>query len=232
MSAPASPIDFRVAEFAFRVRNLARPLGLRALNLPCQLMGTGMAFPWELIQLTDLASGETVEDLKVGLELARAGYPPIFCPSANVSSQFPLSIKAAKSQRNRWEQGHLRMIAKKIPHLFYESLVQRNLYLLVLVIDAAVPPLTILGSLVSLMLLASGLGFLVGLSSSALIISAASCSAYAIAVVLSWLKFGRDILPPKSLVSVFSYAIEKLPFYCHMFSKRDSSRWIRTDRGK
>ena len=48
MTAPEnSPVNYRVAEFAWRVRNWVRPLGLAALGLPCPLMGTGMAFPWE-----------------------------------------------------------------------------------------------------------------------------------------------------------------------------------------
>ncbi len=56
MTAPdESPINYRVAEFAWRVKNWVRPSGLHALNLPCQLTGTGMAFPWELIRSADLA---------------------------------------------------------------------------------------------------------------------------------------------------------------------------------
>ena len=105
-----SPINYRVAEFAWRVKNWVRPLGLNALNLPCQLMGTGMAFPWEVIRSANLASGSIVEDLKLGLELTQAGSPPLFCPSACVKSHFPLSIEGAKSQRKRWEEGHISMI--------------------------------------------------------------------------------------------------------------------------
>jgi hypothetical protein len=64
MMAPAdSQINYKVAEFAWRVKNWLRPLGLRALGLPCQLMGTGMAFPWEVIRRADLASASLVEDL-------------------------------------------------------------------------------------------------------------------------------------------------------------------------
>lgn len=97
MIAPdQSPIDYRVAMFAFRVKNWVRPLGLRAFYLPCQLMGTGMAFPWKLIISADLATGAAVEDLKLGLDLARAGHPPLFCPAAAVNSQFPSSTKGAR----------------------------------------------------------------------------------------------------------------------------------------
>jgi cellulose synthase/poly-beta-1,6-N-acetylglucosamine synthase-like glycosyltransferase len=232
-TAPSdSPIDFRVAEFAFRVKNWVRPLGLRALNLPCQLMGTGMAFPWEVIRSVDLASGLAVEDLKLGFDVARAGHAPLFCPSAAVNSQFPTSIKGAESQRKRWEQGHISMIARIVPRLAYESLSQGNFRLLALTLDVAVPPLTLLGMLVSLMLAVSALGVLFGLSSSALVVSAASFLGYLIAVTLCWLKFGRDVLPLRSILSVASYVFDKLPFYRQTLFGGRSSQWIRTDRKK
>src|ERR1700730_2759376 len=51
MTAPAgSAINHQVAEFAWRVKNWVRPLGLTAMALPCQLMGTGMDFPWHIIR--------------------------------------------------------------------------------------------------------------------------------------------------------------------------------------
>ena len=50
MIAPdGEPINHSVAEFAWRVKNWVRPLGLSALGLPCQLLGTGMAIPWNVI---------------------------------------------------------------------------------------------------------------------------------------------------------------------------------------
>ena len=118
-----SPINYRVAEFAWRVKNWVRPLGLNALNLPCQLMGTGMAFPWEVIRSANLASGSIVEDLKLGLDLTQTGSPPLFCPSACVKSHFPLSIEGAKSQRKRWEEGHISMILTTVPRFIYEAVV-------------------------------------------------------------------------------------------------------------
>jgi cellulose synthase/poly-beta-1,6-N-acetylglucosamine synthase-like glycosyltransferase len=232
MSAPDdSSIDYRVAVFAFRVKNWARALGLRALNIPCQLMGTGMAFPWMVIRSANLATGNAVEDLNLGLELARAGHPPLFFPSAGVNSQFPSSAKGAKTQRQRWEQGHLGTIIRTIPRLVWESLIHGNVRLLVLTLDAAVPPLTLLGALVILSLVLSFVAFLLGLSSAALIVSTTTFIAFALAVFLAWLKFGYDIVPPKSILSVFTYAIDKLPLYRRIFSRR-SAQWVRTDRDK
>jgi hypothetical protein len=86
--------------------------------------------------------------------------------------------------------------------------------------------------LLGLMLLVSGLSALLGLPFTALIISAASLSAYALAILLSWLSFGRDILPLTSILSVASYVLGKLPLYRQIVSRGDSSQWIRTDREK
>jgi cellulose synthase/poly-beta-1,6-N-acetylglucosamine synthase-like glycosyltransferase len=233
MTAPDhSPIEQQVTTFAFRVKNWVRPLGLRALNLPCQLMGTGMALPWEIISSADLATGAVVEDLKLGLELAQMGHPPLFCPSARVDSQFPSSIKGLQSQRKRWEQGHIGLIITTLPKLTFESLAKRNLALMALTLDAAVPPLTLLGMLVAMMVALSTLGVFVGHAPEALAISAASLMAYCIAILLCWWKFGRDILPLGSIWSVARYAVGKLPLYRQILSRSRSPQWIRTARNK
>ena len=71
MTAPdGAMLGFRVAEFAWRIKNDLRPRGLAALRLPCQLMGSGMAFPRDVISAVDLATDDLAEDLALGLQLA------------------------------------------------------------------------------------------------------------------------------------------------------------------
>ncbi|PAX51344.1 glycosyltransferase family 2 protein, partial [Brunnivagina elsteri] len=106
-----------LAEFAQLLRNLVLPLGLKRLGQSCSLKGTGMAFPWHIISKANLANGHIVEDLKLGLDLAIAGHRPIFCPEARVTSYFPQQSEAIKSQRTRWEHGHLQMIRTYLPIL-------------------------------------------------------------------------------------------------------------------
>ena len=48
MYAKGLDLKSKIAEFAWCVKNLVRPLGYANLGLPCQLMGTGMAFPWHI----------------------------------------------------------------------------------------------------------------------------------------------------------------------------------------
>ena len=73
--------ELRVAEFAWRVKNLVRPSGLRNIGLPCQLMGSAMAFPWNIIRVADLATGSLVEDLKLALIWPSTVTPPLLPPS-------------------------------------------------------------------------------------------------------------------------------------------------------
>jgi cellulose synthase/poly-beta-1,6-N-acetylglucosamine synthase-like glycosyltransferase len=217
---------------AWRVKNSVRPLGLRALGLPCQLMGSGMAFPWEVIRSVDLASGSIVEDLKLGLDLAVAGYPPLFCPFPGVTSQFPVSVEGRRSQRLRWEQGHIGTIMAAAPLLIFGGLARARLDLLAMGFDLAVPPLALLSVLLVGMTAISGAMILFGCSSTAFLVSSTSLVGFAGAVLLSWFKYGRDLLPPKEALSIASYVIDKLPAYWKILSGRSVSRWIRTDRSK
>jgi cellulose synthase/poly-beta-1,6-N-acetylglucosamine synthase-like glycosyltransferase len=233
MTAPeGSPINTRVAEFAWRVKNLMRPLGLSAFGLPCQLMGTGMAFPYALLRDAKLASGALIEDVKLGFELARGRRPPLFVPSARVTSQFPFSTEAAKTQRRRWEEGNIRMILGEASRYAAVALATGNLGLLALALDQTVPPLSLLMMLVTGMAVITGIATLFGVSCVPFTITAASLGALVAAVTLAWLKYGRDVLPLRSIFSVVAYVLGKIPLYGRIFSSRKASSWVRTDRGK
>ena len=233
MKAPAgSSVNYQVAEFAWRVKNWARPLGLSVFGFPCQLMGTGMAFPKDLISSMNVASSETVEDLKLGLELALSGRPPVFCPSAAVTSEFPRSDKAASVQRQRWEQGHLRMIFSAAPRLIWFGLIRGRLALVAMALDLAVPPLVLLWLLTVGMVVMSAAGFLTGSSATALFISGLSFIGLMISVFLAWLKYGRDVLPPRNFLGLIHFVLAKFALYRRMVGRRNPSQWVRTEREK
>jgi cellulose synthase/poly-beta-1,6-N-acetylglucosamine synthase-like glycosyltransferase len=232
MAPDGAKINYQVAEFAWRVKNWVRPLGLNALRLPCQLAGTGMAFPWDAIRLTDLASGSIVEDLKLGLDLAAAGYPPMFCPSARVTSQFASSIEGSVIQRERWEHGHIKTILNSAPRLLWRAIARRNWALLALTLDLAVPPLSLLGLLVAGMIVIAGLAALFGYSHVPLAISAVNALAFMFATFLAWLKYGREVLPSTALISIARYSLGKFGLYLRVLSNKMDARWIRTDRTK
>ena len=107
MRAPNDGLKMRIAEFAMRVKNLARPRGLHRVGVPCGLMGTGMAFPWQVACTAPFASGHLVEDMQLGVQLAQRGMPPLYCEEAGVRSMFAARREGEKSQRTRWRRGQL-----------------------------------------------------------------------------------------------------------------------------
>jgi cellulose synthase/poly-beta-1,6-N-acetylglucosamine synthase-like glycosyltransferase len=232
ISPTASPVNHQIAEFAGHVKRWLRPLGLSALRLPCPLTGTGMAFPWEAVRSVDLNSGSIAEDLKLGLELALAGYSPIFCPSARVTSEFPSSIKGTRTQRKRWEQGHIEMILNDAPRLFFLAITRCNWRLLLLTLDMAVPPLSLFVTLITGVFAASALAVFFGFSSAPLIISTATLLGFIVANFLAWLKCGRDVLPASAIFSIVPYVLGKLELYRQILSGKANAQWDRTDRKK
>ena len=232
ISPTKSFVNHQVAEFAGRVKRWLRPLGLSALKLPCQLTGTGMAFPFDVIRSADLTSGSIAEDLRLGLELSLAGSSPIFCPSACVTSEFPSSIKGTKTQRKRWEQGHIDMIAKDAPRLICLAIARRNWSLLALTLDLAVPPLSLLGILIISVFSVTALAVSFGFSTVPLIISAVTLLGFVVAIFLAWLKCGRDVLPASAILSIASYVVRKVGLYHQILSGKSDAQWDRTDRKK
>jgi cellulose synthase/poly-beta-1,6-N-acetylglucosamine synthase-like glycosyltransferase len=224
-----SSINHQVAEFAWRVKNSVRPLGLSRLGLPCQLAGAGMAFPFGVIRSVDLASGSIVEDLKLGLDLARNGFAPMFCPSALVTSEFASSATGARTQRQRWEHGHLAMISV-VPSLIIAAVARGNLGLLALALDLVVPPLSLLAVLLAGVLFLAVVATLCGLSSLPLTIALLCSLGFGLAVFLGWLVHGRDVLPPSAAVSIAPYVFRKLSMYCRILTGRTTALWTRTDR--
>lgn len=233
MSAPdGATRDYRVAEFAWRIKNLARPLGLQVLGLPCLLTGTGMAFPWDVFRSVSLASGSIVEDMKLGLDLALAGKSPVLCRDAKVVSHFPSSVEGAMTQRRRWETGHIDIILTMVPRLVFAGFVRANPKMLALALDVAVPPLSLLAVLIVGVLMVAILATLIGASSVALVVSLSTLAGFACAVCLAWWNCGRDILRPSAMLSMMPYALSKLPLYGRIFSRTSGRQWIRTDRQK
>lgn len=219
----------RVAAFAWNVKNHARPLGCKVLGLPCQLMGTGMAFPFSQLNAVKLGSGNIVEDMQLGLDLTALGHPTLFCPDAVVTSFFPESVSAEQSQRRRWEHGHIGVILGVLPPLLVKAIATRNLMLLSLLLDLAVPPLTLLAVIVVLALFVTGFSALFLSSALLFHVSFLSLCIFSVAVFIAWLGFGREFLSIKDVILLPKQILAKLPLYAHFFTKRQK-KWERTER--
>ena len=230
MKSPASAnAVLAIAEFAQLIKNLVRPLGYLRIGLPCQLMGTGMAFPWQLIQVMQLASGHLVEDMKMGIDCAEAGRPPLFCPEAMVTSFFPVNQQGAESQRTRWEHGHLAMIIGEAPRLLLKGILGRDVGVLALAVDMCIPPLALLSLAVLGGCGLGGLLYLLAGDPLPLQVALLAIGALATAVLAAWVRFGRQYLSLADLARAPLYVFGKVPMYLKFLVRRQVE-WVRSKR--
>lgn len=226
---PGAGTMVRIAEFACLLKNWVRPLGLRRLGLPCQLLGTGMAFPWAQIRDAALATGHIVEDLKLGLELAARGVPPLFCPDAEVTSSFPASDEGFKSQRTRWEHGYLGVLAKDSPALLARAVLRRDGRLLAMALDLSVPPIALLTLLTMAVWGVSALFYLEYRVALPLAVASLATGLLIAVLFAAWARYGRDVVSLGRLMLAIPYALWKIPLYAKFLVARQID-WVRSKR--
>lgn len=219
----------KVALIAWKLKLLVRPLGLRKIDGPCGLFGTGMAFPWAVMSKLDLHTGNIVEDIALGLECAQRGHAPIFCREALFTSPFPISTDAQQTQRTRWETGHLNMIAQRVPKLLYEAIRTGNRDLLIMACDIAVPPVAFLGMTIIGIATASLLVAALGGPMLAFAVAGAAGVVFASAILFAWPQIGKGTMTLVELGLVPAYAVSKLLMYARIVSGRQVE-WIRSKR--
>ncbi len=230
MRAPISAgLKLRVAELAWLIKNQVRPAGLHRLHLPCHLTGSGMAFPWGCILKAKVASGHIVEDLQLGIDLARMGSAPLFCPEALVTSEFPLSPEGVRTQRQRWEHGHLATLLGEAGGLLLHAIRSRDAQAASLALDLSVPPVALLTLLVVLACCAGvALEALTGIRVP-LELTLAELLMITSAIVLSWARYGRAVLSLRELTFAPIYVLSKVPLYGRFLANRQRE-WIRSKR--
>jgi cellulose synthase/poly-beta-1,6-N-acetylglucosamine synthase-like glycosyltransferase len=201
------------------------------LGFPCHLTGSGMAFPWQVIRDSPALRDNLVEDLVMGLDMALAGHPPLFCPDAKARSVLPEGKAAATAQRTRWEHGQLATLVSRGPQLLRQSLLQRRPELAALAADLMVPPLallvsglggaTFLGGFVGAVARKPLLGVLPPLLGLGLV---------SMGTFTAWSKFARNTVPLKVLLMAPFYVGWKVPMYLSLAIRGRQKAWVRTER--
>ncbi len=232
LTAPDDPTPLAtISALAFLVRNRVRPLGMAKLGLPCQATGSGMAFPWDLIRNTPALGANLVEDLVMGLDMALAGKPPLFCPSARVRSILPDRKRAATSQRTRWEHGHVATLMSRGPALVREGLRQGRPELIALAADLMVPPVALLVTTLSATTMVSGLlGWLVRRPVLAALPSLTGLGLVGAGTGIAWWRFAKDSVPLGVLFMAPVYVSWKIPMYLSLLLRGKQQSWVRTER--
>lgn len=215
--------------FALTFKNHVRPLGMHRLGLPCLLTGSGMAFPWSIIRRVELGTGNIVEDMQLGIDLAIAGHAPTFCPEARFESDDAPTEAATTQRRTRWEHGHVRTLLKQAPRLLINGLLQFRPRLIALAVELAVPPLSLLAMAQTLLMVVSIMWWLTGGSIVPATILTAGAILAASFVLFAWWKFGRELISLKTMFFLPVYVLWKVPIYFKLLLAPERN-WVRTER--
>jgi len=121
-----------------KVRSRAR----ERMNLSCGIRGNGWCVTHALLDKVPYHSFSLTEDVEFGIELGLAGYRVAYCDESHVNGEMVTSEHAARSQRQRWEGGRIRLVREKAPALLHAAVARRSLLCLDLALDLLVLPLS------------------------------------------------------------------------------------------
>jgi len=121
-----------------RLRSRAR----ERLGLSCGIRGNGWCVTHALLDAIPYQAYSLTEDVEFGIELGLAGHAVAYCDEAHVNGEMVSTESAARSQRQRWENGRLRLIYDKVPTLLRHAVLRRSLVCFDLALDLLILPLS------------------------------------------------------------------------------------------
>ena len=226
----SAPPLVQLSNFAFVLKNLVRQRGLQMLAGRVHLTGTGMAMPFELFHVSGDTRSSIVEDLALGLDLADAGHPPRLVGNAFVWSG-SASEQGTLVQRRRWEGGFLSTALRQGPKEAWHGLVRGKPRAILAGLDLMIPPLALFAVLnlaalavAAAMVLAFGGAWWPVIAQLVLLVLAM------FAVLVAWVREGREFISLGVLARLPLYVIWKLPMYLGLARRGTPKEWLRTGR--
>jgi cellulose synthase/poly-beta-1,6-N-acetylglucosamine synthase-like glycosyltransferase len=219
----------QISNFAFATKNIVRQRGIARLGGPAILSGSGMAFPWDTFAALDLATGNVVEDLVMGIELVERGLPPVFEPGATVWSDSS-NDSGTQIQRARWEGGFLATARDVAPRLIASGISQGRWAKIWMGAHLLVPPLTLLLLANVLLTMVTAAIALIGGVTLPLMISAGLFVCLIAAVAAAWAVEGRRHISAAKLICLPVYVAWKVALYVRILAGKRTVAWVRTER--
>ena len=220
----------RLMVIAFTLFHAVRSSARERLGLSAGLRGNGMAFAVGLLRRIPSRAYSIVEDVEYGCEIGLNGVRVVYAEDAVVMSEMPSTGTAARSQRERWEGGRMRLVREYVPKLIGGGLREGSGVKLDLAADLLVPPLATLGLANVLGLGLSALLYIFGNAGPTLLVLWAVSFVALIAYVARGAAMAR--VGPRVILDLAwapVYAVWKLTL---LFRRRKTARseWVRTER--
>ena len=139
-----------------RVRSRAR----ERLRLSCGLRGNGWCITHRLLRQVPYRAFSLAEDIEYGIDLGLAGYRVHYADEAHVAAMMVSGELAARTQRQRWEDGRFQLIRSKTLPLLQAAMGHGGRVCLDLALDLLVLPLSYVALNVAVLIVLAGIATL------------------------------------------------------------------------
>jgi 1,2-diacylglycerol 3-beta-glucosyltransferase len=196
------------------------------LALSCGIRGNGWCVTHALLDKVPYQAFSLTEDVEFGVDLGLAGYRVAYCDEAEVRGEMVTSEQAARSQRQRWEGGRMKLISRRVPALINAALTRPSAICCDLAIDLLVLPLSYILLNIAAFIAAVAA---TGAASSPVFVAVAAfdCVALTMYVGRGWMLSEVGLEGFWDLLRVPSFVFWKVVL---VFSGPKSTDWIRTRR--
>jgi cellulose synthase/poly-beta-1,6-N-acetylglucosamine synthase-like glycosyltransferase len=207
-----------------QVRSRAR----ERLGLSCGIRGNGWCVSHALLQRVPYAAYSLAEDIEFGITLGLAGQRVWYVDEAAVAGLMVSSPRAARSQRERWEQGRWQLVRSRSVMLLQATLGSGGRVCLDLALDLLVPPLAQLAVLIVVLSSVAALASLLDPSLIAGWWLGLACAACLVVYVLrGWQLSGVGWRGGVDLLRAPFFVLWKLAVLARA---RSAGAWVRTRR--
>jgi len=228
--ATANPTESWVSSLRYIALVLlhhARPGGREVLGLSCGIFGTGMVLHRSVLDKYGWQTHGLAEDAEYYMLLTENGVRVSFAREAEVLSAMPASLRAARSQNERWEKGRFEVARQYVPRFLWDGLRTGSAMKIDAAIEQAIPPLAIVG-LAGVVLLAASI---TAGNWPAITAGIAVLGAIALHVVVSLIAVMPPLTVFLSVAYIPWYAVWKLSLYLRVM-KPGRQKWVRTERAE
>lgn len=207
-----------------RVRSRAR----ERLRLSCGIRGNGWCITHRLLRQVPYRAYSLAEDIEYGIDLGLAGFRVHYADEAHVAAMMVADEQAARSQRQRWENGRWQLIRSRTLPLLRAAMGRGGRVCLDLALDLLVLPLSYVALNVAVLLVLAGIAWLWEPSMEIWLWLGLGCGMSLLLYVLrGWQLSGVGLRGLVDLLRAPFFVIWKVLL---MLRARESVEWIRTKR--
>jgi len=207
-----------------RVRSRAR----ERLQLSCGIRGNGWSITHGLLHQVPYRAFSLTEDIEYGIDLGLAGYRVHYADEAHVAAMMVPDELAARTQRQRWEDGRLQLIRSKTLSLLRAAMGPRGGVCLDLALDLLVLPLSYVALNVAVLIVFAGVALLFDSSMEIWLWLGLGCGMSLLLYVMrGWQLSGVGMRGLVDLIRAPSFVLWKVLL---MLRAHESAEWVRTKR--